>query len=162
MQIKPVTLAITILIPLAATSPLARRDAATVVDDLNTISTDLDAFDQAVKNFQGGLTEALNIQAKESDLENDIKATTADTQDSAAFSDSGSSQVTNTLLDLEPDILNSLDLIVSKVFLLPSNWVAKQADTGREADLTGLEIPSPTARSFWPCHYGSQEPQEGD
>lgn len=115
MQIKPITLAITLLLPLAAASPLSRRDAATVVDDLNTISTDLAAFDQAVKNFQGGLVEALNIQSKESDLESDIKATTSDTKDSAAFSDSGSTQVTNTLLDLKPDILNSLDLIVSKV-----------------------------------------------
>ncbi|RJE18354.1 hypothetical protein PHISCL_09313 [Aspergillus sclerotialis] len=115
MYLKPtITLLLTLLLPLTSTTPLNRRDASTVIADLNTISADIADFDAAVNVFDGSLAQALAIQTKENKMEDDIQTAIGHTQSSAAFTTAESTAVTNTLLDLEPDILSSLNLVVSK------------------------------------------------
>lgn len=116
MYLTPtIPLLLTLLLPLTSTTPLTRRDASTVIADLNTISADIADFDAAVSVFDGTLAEALAIQVKETKIEDDIQIAIEHTQSSAAFTTAESTDVTNTLLDLKPEILSSIDLVVSKV-----------------------------------------------
>ena len=117
MYLKPVIPLLLALLPFTSTTPLDRRDASTVIADLNTISADIADFDAAVNTFDGSLAQALAIQTKENHMEDDIQTAIGDTQSSAAFTTAESTDVTNTLLDLEPNILSSVDLVVSKVCL---------------------------------------------
>lgn len=117
MHFKPtLTILLSLLLSLTTTStPLTARDASTVISDLNTISSDIADFDAAVGSFTGTLMEALAIQTIETRLEDDIQTAITDTQNSAAFAAAESTDVTNTLLALEPEILASLSLVVDKV-----------------------------------------------
>lgn len=106
---------VVLFLSLAAASPLAKRDAATVLADLNTISTDLSTLDTAVQGFDGNILNALPIANDESTVENDLKQAISDTDASSAFSTSDSSSVTSAVTALEPSINKTINDLVAKV-----------------------------------------------
>lgn len=75
----------------------------------------------ALKAFDGGLLDALAIQSQEQALEDDIDKATRDTKKSEEFTTDESADVREALLGLEPDILDSIDLVVAKVCLTNSS-----------------------------------------
>ncbi|KAL1970821.1 hypothetical protein VTN77DRAFT_2655 [Rasamsonia byssochlamydoides] len=101
---------------LATASPVAfsKRDAATVLADLSTLSNDLSTLDTAVEGFDGNILNALPIASDESTVENDIKQAISDTDASSAFSTSDSSSVTSAVTALEPSINKTISDLVAK------------------------------------------------
>ncbi|KAH8702160.1 cell wall galactomannoprotein [Talaromyces proteolyticus] len=98
---------------LVAASPLARRDASTVLADLKTIGTNVGTLITAIKNFDGTLVGTVPITTDESTVEPDIKKAITDTTASSAFSAADSSSVTPYLLSLIPEIEQTTGDLVS-------------------------------------------------
>jgi len=99
---------------LAVASPLVKRDAATVLADISTIGTDLTTLDGLVQGFNGNVANAVPIANAETTAENDLKKAISDTDASSAFSDSDSTSVTNALLNLTPNINQTINDLVAK------------------------------------------------
>ena len=105
----------------ALASPLAavhvKRDAAAVVDAVNTIGTSLVTLNTTVTGYSGGLGSeltALKIELESSQLVRDLKDAISTTQQSANFTDAESGTVATALVTLEPQILSALTNIASK------------------------------------------------
>lgn len=104
------------LLTFTLSSPVvAPRDVPVIIDDFNTISSDIAYFNEAVKAFQGSIDAGMEVHRREQIIEDDIMQTTEDVQAADPFTDAESEKIKNKLLDLEPKILGSLDLVVSKV-----------------------------------------------
>lgn len=94
-----------------------QADISTVINDLHTLATDVAALTTAVNNFSGGILNALDVQRKESALENSLTQCTTDVDAIASFSIADSATVTKLVLDLQPNIRSALEGIVTKVCL---------------------------------------------
>ncbi|PLB51329.1 hypothetical protein P170DRAFT_509323 [Aspergillus steynii IBT 23096] len=117
-------LVLTLFTPFISSTPLlTTRDASAVQSDLAKIATDLRTLTTAVNGYTGGLTAALQIQTKESAVEDDINKAITDTNAASAFTASESSAITAALVGLEPDIDSSLTALVSKKSLFVSAGV---------------------------------------
>lgn len=92
-----------------------QADISTVINDLHTLATDLSALTTAVKNFSGGILNALDVQRKESAVESSLTQCTTDVDAIAAFSIADSATVTSLVLGLQPNIRSALEGIVTKV-----------------------------------------------
>lgn len=102
-------------IGLSITSPLVKRDAPTVLADIDTISIDFDVLNSVVRGFDGNISNAVPVTDTESTVQSDLVRAIGDTDSSAAFSDGESTDVTNALTGLRPTINRTLDSFVGKV-----------------------------------------------
>ncbi|KAE8154669.1 hypothetical protein BDV25DRAFT_135588 [Aspergillus avenaceus] len=113
-----VSLLILTFLNLVTSTPLIpdiySRDAATVLTDLRKVHTDLDTLSQAIVAYNGGLVAALDIHRKETIVERDLEQATSDTNAAGPFTASESTMITNSLLELEPNVKLSLDTLVKK------------------------------------------------
>jgi hypothetical protein len=114
MFIKSFTL-LFLTLNLAAASPLLKHDAATVLSDISTTSTDLSTLDSAVRGFDGNIVNAVPIANEVTTVQNDVKKAISDADASSVFGTADSSSMVNALASLEPSINKTLNDIVSKV-----------------------------------------------
>ncbi|KAB8339208.1 hypothetical protein FH972_022142 [Carpinus fangiana] len=93
------------------------RDAATVVGDIRTLTTQLNTLQNQLKAFQGGAAgtgAALQIQGTEQTIENTLKKAAQDASNSPNFGNSGSADVANAIVGVERNIYSVLDLLIQK------------------------------------------------
>ncbi|OOF97930.1 hypothetical protein ASPCADRAFT_128117 [Aspergillus carbonarius ITEM 5010] len=111
------TTTLTVLATATTTLHRTKRDAASVVSAVTTISTQLLTLNATVSNYPGGIEgtlSALQIQAETIQLEFDLKTAIITTRQSANFTDTESQKVAQAFVTLEPQIASTLANIVSK------------------------------------------------
>ncbi|PVH72629.1 hypothetical protein DL98DRAFT_609861 [Cadophora sp. DSE1049] len=113
VQLKTLFVA-AISIGLATCSPVAKRDAALVLTDLQNVGTALNSLTTAVNAYNGGLTDAITISTLGTNLDTAIKTATTDATASAAWTTSQSASITSQLGTLTPQIQATLTALVNK------------------------------------------------
>ncbi|KAK4494517.1 hypothetical protein PRZ48_014815 [Zasmidium cellare] len=93
------------------------RDAATILNDVKTIKTQLQKVHDDVQAFPGGPSSALQALAIKSDsdtLDKTLQQSAKDAAASSPLSDSDSATVATSVTGLQTLIYSTLDLLVSK------------------------------------------------
>ncbi|KAJ5158183.1 uncharacterized protein N7500_007834 [Penicillium coprophilum] len=96
---------------LVVAGPISKRS---VLTDLATITTDVQALDTGVKSWDGTLLGAVPLVNKLDVLQTDLKTAISDTAAAAAFSQSDSTAATNSIKTLTPIITTTVNDFVSK------------------------------------------------
>ncbi|GAQ05533.1 hypothetical protein ALT_2854 [Aspergillus lentulus] len=104
-------------------SPLALRDASTVLADLSSILDHLSTLSTTVANFDGTLTGAVSVQQDEMTLSDALNKTVIDLTASPVFGAADSTSVTKAVTGLETSIVTVLDKIIGKKSLFASAGV---------------------------------------
>ncbi|OJJ47253.1 hypothetical protein ASPZODRAFT_151775 [Penicilliopsis zonata CBS 506.65] len=99
---------------LASASPVTKRDAATVLSDLETILTEVEAVETAFADWDGDALGALTLLTYYDDLSSDLETAITDTEATSTLSTSDSSSITSEVETLGPSILAALAAIVAK------------------------------------------------
>lgn len=107
-----------LMIGVAFSVPIFKRDSATVLSDLKTISKNLETLDSNILKFDGTRSKAVPLSESASAVMRDLDKTIIDTNKSAAFEPTDSVTVTKASAALEPTILRSLNDISAKVSVL--------------------------------------------
>lgn len=100
-----------------AAASIIPRDAATILNDINTITTQLQKVHDDVQAFQGGPSsalQALGIKADSDTLDKTLQQSAKDAAASSPLSDSDSATIATSVTGLQAQIYSTLDLLVSK------------------------------------------------
>ncbi|KAF8862307.1 hydrophobic surface binding protein-like protein A [Acephala macrosclerotiorum] len=98
----------------ASALTIGKRDAATILSDISTIDTNVNALTTAANNYNGGILAALPITSAESTLENSIKQGTTDAQATSQLSSADAQSIIAAINTLIPDIATSLTAVENK------------------------------------------------
>ncbi|OJJ42527.1 hypothetical protein ASPZODRAFT_137167 [Penicilliopsis zonata CBS 506.65] len=101
-------------VSLASASPIARRDAATVLSDLETVLSDTEALESSVSSWTGSLLAGLEILVEYDDLKSALDTAITDAAATSTLSDADSSSITSEIETLGPVIIATLDAITDK------------------------------------------------
>lgn len=132
-------LALSSLSTLATSSTLYRRDAATVKQDISTISTNLNRVYQDVQAFQGDTLTALAINNDANTLSNSLAKAAQDAGASAPFTTADSAAIASSIAALQPNIVATLQLLVSKKPLFQTAALGLSADGLVESSVQSLK-----------------------
>ncbi|KAJ9241009.1 hypothetical protein DTO169E5_3704 [Paecilomyces variotii] len=103
-----------LMIGVSFSAPLFKREAATVLSDLDTISKNLALLDSNILNFDGSRSDTIPLSDSTWTVMRDLNKTILDTNKSATFDPTDSVTVTEASVALEPMILRSLNDISAK------------------------------------------------
>ncbi|KAH9223535.1 hydrophobic surface binding protein-like protein A [Leptodontidium sp. 2 PMI_412] len=92
----------------ASALTVGKRDAATILNDISTIDSNVKALTATFNNYNGGVANAIPILNAESKLEDSIKQGTTDAKASSQQSSADSKSVIAAIDKLIPDIEASL------------------------------------------------------
>ncbi|KAG4437624.1 hypothetical protein IFR05_006885 [Cadophora sp. M221] len=92
----------------ASALTVGKRDAATILNDISTIDSNVKALTVTFNNYNGGVINAIPILNAESKLEDSIKQGTTDAKASAQQSSANSKSIIAAIDKLIPDIEASL------------------------------------------------------
>ncbi|KAL1868324.1 hypothetical protein Plec18167_008249 [Paecilomyces lecythidis] len=109
-----------LMIGVAFSVPIFKRDAVTVLSDLKTIGKNLETLDSNILKFDGTRSKAVPLSESASAVMRDLDKTIIDTNKSAAFEPTDSVTVTKASAALEPTILRSLNDISAKHSIIQS------------------------------------------
>ncbi|PYH42953.1 cell wall mannoprotein 1 family protein [Aspergillus saccharolyticus JOP 1030-1] len=99
---------------LAQAGPISRRDAATVLTDLQTIYTDVSTLKTDLSNWTGDLLAALGIVSDYNTVKSALDTAITDTTAASTFSTSESSSITSEVSTLSVLIVATLNEIIAK------------------------------------------------
>lgn len=110
----------TTILPLAlcaflSAAPLQKRDAATVLSDISTISNAVATLDSEVNSYTGSSDQAMAVISSINSLENTLQTATSDTTSSSPFSESDSESIANAISSLTPNIVTLVSDLDAKV-----------------------------------------------
>lgn len=108
-------LVVALSLGLVQASPIAKRDAATVLSDLETIGNDVTTLKTDVTNWTGDLLAALGILSDYNTVKSALDTAITDTEAASAFTDTESSSITSEVTSLATIIIATLDELISKV-----------------------------------------------
>lgn len=103
------------LCALVTAAPLQKRDAATVLSDICSISSDVSTLDGEVNAYTGSSSQALAIVSSINCLENTLQTATNDATSSDAFSEADSESIANAISTLTSSIITLLSDLDAKV-----------------------------------------------
>ncbi|ATZ52369.1 hypothetical protein BCIN_08g01140 [Botrytis cinerea B05.10] len=112
-----------------------QRTPATILTDITTIDTNVNALTKAVDNYNGGFFDLLTVSSAESTLETSIKNAATDTANTSPLSSADSTNILNAINHLIPDIQQALDALVAKKTTFANAGVASTV----EGDLANLK-----------------------
>ncbi|KAF2165863.1 hypothetical protein M409DRAFT_23595 [Zasmidium cellare ATCC 36951] len=117
------------------------RDATTILNDINTIKTQLQKVHDDVQAFPGGpgsTLQALGIKADSDTLDKTLQQSAKDAAASSSLSDSDSATVANAVTGLQSLIYSTLDLLVSKQPGFQNAILGQSADSIVQSTLISL------------------------
>ncbi|KAH7305664.1 hydrophobic surface binding protein A-domain-containing protein [Rhexocercosporidium sp. MPI-PUGE-AT-0058] len=98
----------------ALTIPLGKRTAATIISDVSTINTNVQALTSAANAYTGGISNALKVQQAEQTLDKSIIQAGKDANATAALSSADSTKISDAIQSLIPNIDASIKAIEAK------------------------------------------------
>ncbi|RDW65984.1 hypothetical protein BP6252_09619 [Coleophoma cylindrospora] len=104
----------------AIASPIAKRDASTVVSDLSSVTSDLNTVDTAINGFTGGLLQGISLLLDFNNLKSAIDTATSAATAAGTLSTTDSTTVTNAVVTLVPTILTTITDIEAKASVAAS------------------------------------------
>lgn len=121
------------------------RDTATILNDIKTISTQLQTVYDDVKTFQGGpnsANQALQIKGDSDKLDKSLQHAAKDAAASTQLSESDSATVATSVTSLQSPIYSTLDLLVDKKPGFQTAIFGSSADSIVESTLISLRTNS--------------------
>ncbi|RDW72214.1 hypothetical protein BP5796_08248 [Coleophoma crateriformis] len=104
----------------AIASPIAKRDASTVVSDLSSVTSDLNTVDTAINAFTGGLLQGVGLLLDFNNLKSAIDTATTAATAAGTLSTTDSTTVTTAVVALVPTILTTITDIEAKASVAAS------------------------------------------
>lgn len=111
------TLAALVVLATSVVASVVPRDAATILSDINTITTQLQKVHDDVQAFPGGpssTAQALQIKTDSDNLDKTLQQAAKDAAASSPLSNSDSATIATSVTGLQSQIYSTLDLLVSK------------------------------------------------
>ncbi|TEY37818.1 hypothetical protein BOTCAL_0505g00090 [Botryotinia calthae] len=108
---------------------------ATILTNIATIDTNVNALTKTVASYEGGFIQLLAVDNAESTLESSIKNAGTDAANTSQLSPADSNNILNAINDLIPDIQQALDALKAKKTTFANAGVAPTV----EGDLANLK-----------------------
>ncbi|OJJ50223.1 hypothetical protein ASPZODRAFT_57781 [Penicilliopsis zonata CBS 506.65] len=103
------------LLAISASASPIKRDAATVLSDLETIVSEVGTFQTDFDNWDGSVDSEVSVLfADYLALENDLNTAISDTEAVSSLTDSETSSITNELEALGPALMVALEVMMLK------------------------------------------------
>ncbi|CAD6444258.1 88ee55e3-7759-4024-a49e-dd0ac489dc56 [Sclerotinia trifoliorum] len=124
-----------LFISAVSAAAISRRTPATILSDITTIDTNVNALTNAVKNYNGGFFGLISVSSTESTLENSIKNAATDASNTSPLSSADSENIFVEIDNLKPDINEALNALVEK----KSTFASAGVDSTVASDLANLK-----------------------